>query len=103
VGIELPILSKSTIEVAFSARKYEEFSVLKKPYQSVYKKKSGWKQSSSAELETICNSKQAINSIRRFYQGVKFYGGKYLPAFLEFVKLKYMRSKSRNIRYIGSF
>jgi hypothetical protein len=103
VASELPIISKSTIEVAFSARKFESVSKIIKPYQSVYKNKSEWKKSSPSELSPAYNSNRELNKIHRFSQQIKFYGGKYCPAILEFIRLKYMRSKNRNIKYIGKF
>lgn len=103
VGNELPIISKSSIEVSFSAIKFEAVDVLKKPLQTTYKLKSGWGIDPSKESNLISNPNQDKGIIFLFLQKLKFYGGKFFPSFLEIIRLMYMRLKSRNIKYIGKF
>jgi hypothetical protein len=103
VGNELPIISKSSIEVSFSAIKSQAVDVLKKPHQSTYKLKSGWKSGSTTGSNSFFKSNEEKGNFFLILQKLKFYGGKFFPSFLEIIRLMYMRTKSRNIKYIGKF
>ena len=103
VGLELPIISKSTIEVAFSAKKLESIYPLKKPFQRVYKTQERWSNNSSVEPLVSSNKITTFIESTGFSQMFKFYGGIYFPTILEIIRKFILAIKNRNIRYIGKF
>jgi SAM-dependent methyltransferase len=98
VGLELPITSKSTIEVAFCAKKIESIYPLKKPFQRVYKTQERWFNNSLVEPVASFNKNSTSIKATGFSQTFKFYGGNYFPFILEIIQKIKVAVKNRNIR-----
>jgi len=101
VGNELPLISKTGIEVIFHAKKLNAVDQIKKPIQNIYQSKIGW-----VKADILSNSfekKTSLRNSKMFISIIKFYGGKYFPSIFEIIKKFYIIKKRKNIKLIGKF
>ena len=90
LGLEIPFISDRAVEFIILAKKIKNIKKVKKPTQSIYLNKKGWK-----KTENISSPKLKKN-IYFFIKNIIFILLLYLPFFYQ--KLIFLRLRSKNIK-----